>query len=358
MSNREHSPKEDDISPNTSEGTTQDLETNEVDDVQADAHSHKSVLVTEQDLETNGEDEESDTNSRKRVIVTEHGLEKSIRLLLVVENFRLIFYLIFFFMIILGVILTKTFVEGDYEATIRDAFGIASICVFFDHPPSTYFLPSIYATSLVVIHAYAIVSVFRVWVATEEGKVSKAAFIAYVIGFFYVLISFTIFTTVFAVQPIAHDPSSMRIHTAPYTNLIVALWVLAVLVTWFGDKIAWKHLDIPRGMFIVNWVMVACQSIVVPVKLIQHINTLGDLEEGLWWDPMSSGWVITMIGVFDNLFLVTVLLWPTMQSAYLSYRGHTTHCVYLSLEDNREACIPLYQKYEAIKSFEKHDTLV
>ena len=297
------------------------------------------------DLEDNKTAGEDVSQPHGRVKVVKLGHERSIRLLLVVENFRLAFYLTFLFVIFLGIILTISFVEVDYKAGIVKVFGVVNICVYFDYPPSTYILPSIYSLGTLFIHSYGIVSIFRVWVAMEEGKVSKASFIGYVIGFVYVLLSVVFFITVFAVQP--HEENlavTWRIHSAPYTNLVVAVWVLAVLITWFGDKVAWKDLGIPRALFIINWVMVACQSITVPAHIIYHLNCLGDVDNGLWWDPSTAPKTTIVFQVLSYVFLATTVLWPTLQSAYLSYKGHTTHCVYLSLEDNRKARTNLIDK--------------
>ena len=51
----------------------------------------------------------------------------------------------------------------------------------------------------------------------------------------------------------------MIIHTIPYSNFCVALFVLAVIVTWFGEKVAWDGLGIPSWLLYVNRVTVALQ---------------------------------------------------------------------------------------------------
>ena len=153
----------------------------------------------------------------------------------------------------------------------------------------------------------------------------------------YVGLSFIIFTTIFAVQPEKGDTVSIRAHTIPYTNMTVALAVLAVLVTWFGEKVAWVGLDLFPFLAQINYVMVFCQLTTVPVKMIHHINCLSDLENGLWWNPADSPKITMFIQIFDYIFLATVLAWPTLQSAYLSYKREKTHCVYAILEDNRKA---------------------
>ena len=91
-------------------------------------------------------------DSKKRLHVNEYGTERSIRLLLVVEEFRLAFYLSFLLINIVAIILTKAFVKGDYAKLIKDVFGTISICVYYDHPPATYVLPPLWSISLMFIY--------------------------------------------------------------------------------------------------------------------------------------------------------------------------------------------------------------
>jgi len=284
--------------------------------------------------------EEQDPFKENRSIVIEKGIEREIKVLVVVENFRLIFYLSFFFIIIVGVFLTEVLSdEVDPGKPLRDAFGVVSICVFFDYPPSTYVLPSLWSITLMFAYFYAVAWIFRVWVTKEEGKVSRCSFVGYCIGFSYVVFSFIFFTTIFAVQPDPSEPDTMRIHTAPFTNFIVGLWVMAMMVTWYGDQVAWKNMDLPRWFFIMNYVMLAIQSFVVPTKVISHINCLSDLNGGLWWDPNGDKTPTLFFDFVDQMFLFTVLLYPTFQSAYLSYLRTQTHCVFMTLSDSRKSAL-------------------
>lgn len=152
----------------------------------------------------------------------------------------------------------------------------------------------------------------------------------------YVALSLIVFTTIFAVQPDINNPVTIKIHTAPYTNLQAALAVLAVMVTWFGEAVAWKGIDLFPGFSIINFIMLALQITTVPVKLIVHINCMGDVEKGLWYNPRTSPKINTFFQIYDYIFLVTVIIWPTIQSAYLSYKREKTHCIYAVLMDNRK----------------------
>ena len=111
-------------------------------------------------------------HGHQRLYIIRNGQEKSIKILLVVENFRLGFYLTFLGTVILGAILTITSGPEDYDALLIEVFGVASICMFFDNPPSTYVLPNLWVIALLFIEAYILVSIFRVWMAKEENKVN------------------------------------------------------------------------------------------------------------------------------------------------------------------------------------------
>jgi len=281
-----------------------------------------------------------DIFKKKRAAVLVDGREREIMLLIVVENFRLVFYLSFLGIIILGVFLTEVFSnEVDPGKPLRDAFGVVSLCVFFDYPPSTYVLPSLWSITLMFAYLYAIAWIFRVWITMEEGKVSRCSFVGYCIGFSYVVLSFIFFTTIFAVQPDPSKPITIRIHTVPFTNFMVGLWVMAVMVTWYGDHVAWKNMGLPRWFFIMNYVMLCIQSFVVPIKVTSHINCLSDLDGGLWWDPNGNETLTGFFDLIDQLFLISVLIYPTFQSAYLSCKRTQTHCVFMSLRDDRKSAL-------------------
>ena len=68
--------------------------------------------------------------------------------------------------------------------------------------------------NFITIHRYSIASIFRAWVSKEEGKITRASFIAYVVFLGYVVLSFIVFSTIFAVQP---DPK-VRSFNIQYTS--------------------------------------------------------------------------------------------------------------------------------------------
>ena len=147
----------------------------------------------DEDVSSESIEDLCEQHGHKRLHVIRKGQEISIKILLVVENFRLGFYLTFLVTVILGAILTITSGPEDYDALLIEVFGVASICMYFDSPPSTYVLPSLWAISLLFIEAYILVSIFRVWVAKEENKVNfKMTLICNCLVFFIYLPFYTL----------------------------------------------------------------------------------------------------------------------------------------------------------------------
>ena len=165
------------------------------------------------------------------------GGEKEINFFVVVEMFRFLFYLWFVIIMITGISLTLVFTEEKYSEIIKTIFGSINVCVFFDFPPSIYVLPSLYAIWPVIIFIYAILSVFRAWISKEEKKITKLAFTMYSLVFLYFTLSAAVFSTSIAVQPDLKKPVTIKLHTLPFTNLVLALTVLQISITWFGFEV-------------------------------------------------------------------------------------------------------------------------
>ena len=114
----------------------------------SDERELQNYTAVPNDLQEESDQKSIERAALKRVHVVRHGAERKIRLLMVVEEFRFAFYLTFIMIVIIGIILTKIFQKGDYGKPLRDAFGVVSICVYFDYPPSSYVLPSIWAIGI------------------------------------------------------------------------------------------------------------------------------------------------------------------------------------------------------------------
>ena len=131
----------------------------------------EDIMITDDQEGDNKNVEMANLHRHKRVNVIKDGRERKIKIELVVENFRLAFYITFIFMIALGAVLSTQLSEYDYKEPLRTIFGAVNVCVFIDYPPSTYVVPNLWVISLFFMEAYILVSVFRVWIAKEENKV-------------------------------------------------------------------------------------------------------------------------------------------------------------------------------------------
>lgn len=287
------------------------------------------------------------------VEVVKDGAERSIRFSMVVENFRTLFYWSLLGVILLGITLTKLFVEIDSTKIIKDVFGANNICAYFDFPPATYCLPFCWTFTMGFAVTYDVISMFRIWVACEEGKIFKRQKILLFLAHGYFIFSVMLLSVIFAVQPDRTHPETMIVHTIPYMNLKNAMFVLQLAVVWFGSNVAWKEFKLSLWISALNWFHVSLQGITMVISNILIINALGDTGEadaskeceglcgkGLWW-PVENTDVIVLIDIFANkLSFLCNFVFPLIQSQYISYRGYEdiskTHAVIISIEDNQE----------------------
>ena len=128
----------------------------------------------------------------------------------------------------------------------------------------------------------------------------------------------------------------MIVHSLPFTNVHVALWMLSLVVTWFGLSVAFVGMKLPAWFTMMTHVIWICQTILNPIKIAHQVNGLGDIGKGLWWDIHDEN-IIAAMQVIDNLWLLANMILPMIQSGYLTMQGRKTHCVTLRIEDNRPA---------------------
>jgi len=326
--------------------------------------------------------------------VRKNGAEREIEISAVVEFYRFIFYSWFFFIILIGITLTYGVTARENEEfykVIEGVFGSVNICAYFDFPPATYFLPTLYSIQVILIYKYSFLSVFRAWVAKLENKISKCGFIMYFSSFIYFCISSIVFSTIFAVQPDPDDPKTILIHTLPFTNLIIALNVLQSAVTWFGHKVSWKDLRhrselSKRFVHIFMYTCLILLLLTSVFKIIHHINALGDVwndtihksqnapinnftngtkdttfkNRGLWFDVHGNK---VLLQVMDKLWLFSALVLPMVQSGYIAFKSFDTHLIIFNIRDNREAnsADSMNEKNmeeEELKSFTESNTLM
>ena len=298
------------------------------------------------------------------------GGEIAVDFKLIVEEFRFYWYLLFCLMLLLGVVVTKAYTPSyfgcdKYGSLLASLFGSINMCVYFDFPPVTYILPSIYSMVVVFAHFYVTAAIFRAWISKEEKRISKRSFKIYCGVMIYFALSMDFFATIFAVPPnLAENPFTIQIHTVPYTNLCIALCLLQICVTWFGINVAWTELNAPKIFRVVSIGGVGVLAFTAISKLVLHINALGDVGrcnpgqtnwtldwtkqlcdsedpdkfcgKGLMWSVHSEGSIIFSKFV-EMTFLLSALIAPLFQCGYLYFRHFRTHHIIFSVRDNKEA---------------------
>ena len=90
--------------------------------------------------------------------------DRATYLIMVPEAFRIWFYIAFISLILLGIFVTQTFGDIDYNNNpIINNFGANNLCIFFDVPPFTYFGAFLYLFVLQLILIYEVLDIFRVY---------------------------------------------------------------------------------------------------------------------------------------------------------------------------------------------------
>ena len=319
---------------------------------------------------------EVDGTVTKWFSVKKKGVERELEVSVVVEFFRFLFHLWFCVIVIVGMTLThgitakrmKTAGKNEtYGDVIEKLFGSVNVCAFFDFPPSTYILPTMYAILLLLLYQYAIVSVFRAWIALLENKIPKYKFCLYCAAFVYFAISAAIFSTIFAVQPDPENVTSILVHTLPFTNLIIAICILQSAVTWFGRNVAWRGLQhewcTKRWWHFCRYSALALMIFFSIFKVLHHIVAITNIiassqhipghktANGLLFD-VHDPHIKPYLEVLDKFWLFAALVAPAMQSGYFTFKTFHTHLVIITVRDNRRANVAAVSEEDFINEQE------
>ena len=180
-------------------------------------------------------------------------------------------------------------------------------------------------------------------------KITQKEFVIYTYAFLYFALSAAMFSTIFAVQPDPGNPDTIIIHTLPFTNLIIALTVLQIAVTWFGRTVSWKGLKhknklTKRFLRLCTNICLGTLILTTIFKVIHQINALADLknpesigtkkDNGLWFNVHNHKPLLQLI---DKTWLLAALGGPMMQSGYLTFKTFHAHLIIFTVRDNRRA---------------------
>ena len=273
-----------------------------------------------------------------------HGKETEIKLFVMVEFLRFLFYLWFIILILIGTLLNLGFVEEDYRKFMNHFFGSVSICVCFNAPPASFVLPILYAIWPVIVFLYCICSIFRALIALGEKKITTISFFIYVCIFIYLFLSSIFFALSIAIQPEPDRPELIVPHVLPFTNLLIILTLLQVAVTWFGFNVSWKGMNEPKAFELFTFICALSLVLATIMKVTQHINSLASIEVendmikviGLWWDVNDPD-MENFYQIIDIFWIILAFVVPLGQSLYLSCMGFDSHGLIISIEDNQDA---------------------
>jgi len=280
-----------------------------------------------------------DATITRRLEIKRSGGEHSLNLVVVVEDFRIGFYILFLMIVASGLILTRSFVD-DPDYILLQVYGTSNVCSLFDYPPATYVLPALWVFPMLSLIMYSIAAVFRIWIAYLERKLSRREFLLLIVVYVYCVLSIIFFSMIFAVQPDPEDPVTMLIHTVPYINLKLMFAVLQGAIVYFGINVSWVGMNLPTWFHTGSVVHVWALFIVNILACIWLINAVGDTGESLegnglfWsvrseWSKVSSSWIGSYIG-----FPLAIIV-PLVQAIYISKRGVDSHTLTISVVDSR-----------------------
>ena len=236
-------------------------------------------------------------------------------LTIVVEKLRLLAYLSFWVVVLVGMFLTKYVTKLDLEHTLlTKVFGYNNICVYFDHPPSNHVLPFLWAITLVLLMGYMLGHWLQMRAAVEQGHLSRKAFKALSAASVFEAFTMIAFSTIFAVSPTGWN-ETLYIHTVPFFLLQIGLLSLAISKTVYGFASGyWRRLGFPEWMLTGAKVYCVVFICIVAFKIPAATNAMAGQP---WWE--QTPFFTSVAYVFDRLFLICAAIVPMGLSAYLAY---------------------------------------
>lgn len=227
-----------------------------------------------------------------------------------VEGARSLIYVFFYVVVGTGMTLTSLYESVDFDDNIvLTYFGTNNICVNFDYPPSTYVLPSLWAVCNFVYVVERTAALTRLWLCCEHRHIASWEFQLIRFLIVYQIFSGWFFSTIFAVQP--HDLHTLRIHTIPFTNLIVSLSVMAMTNAWYGWRVGYDNFELPRWQ---RWMQLCWAVSLLFVSTQQVIHQAYVLVYGYPWNDAPFPLNLSL-GV---VWLLLAIVYPPLWNLYLN----------------------------------------
>ena len=258
--------------------------------------------------------------------------EDDIAFTITLNNVQMRAYFSFWLTVVVGMVITTFFADIDFGDTLlTEVFGYNNICVYFDFPPATYVLPSLWAFTLIQFVAW----VGSWWVKIQEehqvyarertgeelptswmerGRLSDFSYRLLTACLYFSALMFIFFSTIFAVSPEEHN-HTLYIHTAPFFGLQLGVVVLAYADYYHGTVSGyWKRLELPEWFAWVKMTWVFLLTVTVLFKIPAAINAMA-FE--MWWKQTPS--FVLVAKIFDFSFFINGALVPSMRCLYFHF---------------------------------------
>lgn len=224
------------------------------------------------------------------------------------ERLRILLYIAFWFTMFVGIAITMIFSPEKIGPTdpIRRFYGYPNICIFFDHFPAKYVLPSMWVFVCAIFFTYAMVDLTRARHEKLVGKLSDKMFSFFCFGTYYEILCIFFVATTFAVSP----KDSMVMHTVPFTMLISALCVLAIK-NYLCFHACGYIPEKDRKLGIAYLVILIGLSV---AKMVFQINAL--MQDGLYCTRCNPGYGHSL----DIFWMIFAAILPI----YIAIRLHRT----------------------------------
>jgi hypothetical protein len=254
----------------------------------------------------------------KAVTNVQDGAMRDPGVCFVIEKLRLAGYASFWLVIATGIVLTKYFSDVDIDhAVMTQVFGYPNICVYFDHPPSNYVLPFLWAVTLVPLLGYIAAQWMHMRVEVSQNGLSRRTYRLLSAMKTFEAATLIAFSTIFAVSPEGWD-RTLYIHTVPFFLVQLGMVSLAISNTVHGIRSGyWRRLDLP--IWFTRGAIVYCLifAMIVAFKIPYATNAM---LGGPWWSNTSG--IIRVASIVDALFLIFVAAVPMAKALYLVlFRG-------------------------------------
>jgi len=235
------------------------------------------------------------------------------------EKMRLIAYLDFWLVILVGMFLTHYTDLDVMNTPLTRVFGYNNVCVNFDFAPSSYALPFLYAITLIFLILFNCVQHEILRAHNNAGRLGQSMHKFLRRSIFFTSFTFIFFSTIFAVQPELEDEDpehiTLILHTLPFSVLQVGVTVLAMTIALQDYAMDYWSLLGFNGKVgkILQIAYIVALAVVITFKIIVAWNAMLNQP---WFDQT---WIVSsgLAEAFDQAFLFLAAALPPIYDAFL-----------------------------------------